>query len=98
MNTMAPLVPPSYKDASHLSVDGAQVTKWVPRDTSHLARRAHIWPAELTGSSKSVKGTHMKLSEPAMWWCLYFHMDENSMDTMDSMDSMSWIGTRMSFW
>ena len=82
MNTMAPLVPPSYKDASHLSVDGAQVTKWVPGNTSHLA--------ELTGSSKSVKGTHMKLSEPAMWWCLYFRMD-----TMDSMDSMSWIGTSM---
>ena len=59
------------EDASHLSVDGAQVTKWVPRHTSHLVS------AELIGSSESVKGTRMKLisaDEPPKWWCLYFHM------------------------
>ena len=28
---------PSRMDATHLSVDGAQVTKWVPGRTSHLA-------------------------------------------------------------
>ena len=54
------------EDASHLSVDGAQVTKWVPRHTSHLVS------PELIGSSESVKGTHMKLmsaDEPPMDWC-----------------------------
>ena len=48
---------------SHLSVDGAQVTKWVPRDASHLQYLTFAIPhSEL----KSVKGTHMKITS-ANW-------------------------------
>ena len=53
----------SHLDASHLSVDGAQVTKWVPRDASHLQDLTFGWAhSEL----KSVKGTHMKITS-ANW-------------------------------
>ena len=53
----------SHLDASHLSVDGAQVTKWVPRDASHLQYLTFAIPhSEL----KSVKGTHMKITS-ANW-------------------------------